>query len=166
MARRGRFKHDYDDAPVRRIQSNPDAEASIRLELASRLTALLDELAGDVAATFDVHPDVARLMVAQYAHDATNFARWVAAGRARAGRIATRGLVDAMGFKSPTSITRMVPFIDQVAAVQAHVNDTGTPLPVTLDVHTMVIHPNGGMGVEEARKRGYVTDLEPDTDPA
>lgn len=157
MGRKGRFAHAYDDAPVHRLQADEGATAELRSHIAQRLAGFVSAAAEDVAAEHGIQADVALLLVAQQVYDAADFVRWAAAGQARAASIPIRGLMDAMGYSSPTSITRMVPLIDQVAGAQAIANQTGEPVSVSDENgFTLTLQPGGGLDIETARRRGYL----------
>lgn len=160
MGRKGGFAHSYDDKPVRRMQADPVLSRPVRDILLARLAVVVDEIAQQLADEHGMQPDVARLLAAQYAADGTEFLRWVRAGEARAAGIPARGLQDAMGYSSPTSVTRMLPFIDAVAAVQARANETGKAESVADEHgHRISVHPRAkGVSLIEAKRRGWTED--------
>lgn len=157
MARRGRFAHGYDAAPVERVMNDPDIIDALRERAAERLAGLSDLLGDELVAHHGLGPAESRLMAAQLLHDASDFVRWVKAGQARAMGLPVRGLVDAMGYSSPTSITRMVDTIDTVAGIQAEANTGDVARPVEDERgHRVMLLPNDGYTLDEAYRRGWL----------
>ncbi|AUG29388.1 hypothetical protein HMPREF1529_02111 [Microbacterium sp. oral taxon 186 str. F0373] len=165
MARRGGFSHNYDAAAMLRFTADAEAVARVGAALSEgvllAIEQTIDVLAEDLATEHGIHHAVARLYVAQRAAEATDFLRWVKAGEARGEGMPVRGLMDAMGYSSPTSISRMVPTIDHVGAVRARVDATGTPQAIEDDRgYTLTLHPRSTAAetIEQARKRGLLRD--------
>lgn len=168
MGRRGGFAHNYDASVLRRLAADEQVMATIHEQVSNQiLTAVADgieRIGGEIAEAHGLHPDVARLMVAQMTTEAVDFFRWIQAGEARSAGVPGRGLMDAMGYSSPTSITRMIPTLDYVASIRAQVDATGEPAAIHDDRgYDAVLYPRAaGAGeseaVVQARKRGWLPD--------
>lgn len=164
MAHRGRFATSYEAATTQRFLENEEAVTVLNEQVCDAL-ATIDTVVSSIAATLteehNLDGDVARLLVAQRLSEATDFLRWVKAGEARAAGIPVRGLMDAMGFAAPTSISRRVTEIDYVAAVRAHVDASGAPDMVADDRGyriTLTPRQDGVDTVSEARRRRIIAD--------
>lgn len=162
MGRRGGFAHNYDAAATRRFLDDGAAVDELGADISAALTlieATIDRLADDLVTSHGLHADVARLLVTQRTADSVDFLRWVKAGEARAAGVPIRGLMDALGYASPTSISRQVAAIDHVATVRTRVDATGEPEDVFDDRgYTLALHPrhNAKETVAQARKRGWL----------
>lgn len=164
MGRRGGFSHSYDATATYGLLADPEAVAALGDEISASLAfidATIDRIAQDLITSHGLNGDVARLLVAQRTADAVDFLRWVKAGEARAAGIPVPGLMHAMGYSSPTSISRRVAELDHVVAVRAHVDATGAEELVADDRgYTLTLRPreDGVDTVTEARKRGILAD--------
>lgn len=165
MARKGGFSHSYDAGAMRRFTADAEAVAAVGTALSEgaliAIEQTIDALADTLSTEHGIHPAVARLFVAQRAAEATDFLRWVKAGEARGDGMPVRGLMDAMGYSSPTSISRMVPTIDHVGAVRARVDASGAPETIEDDRgYSLTLYPRDTAAetIEQARKRGLLTD--------
>lgn len=161
MARKGGFSHSYDASAMHRFKADPHAVAEVGETISNQVLIALEEtidrIAEKLSAEHGIHTAAARLLVAQRAAEATDFLRWVKAGEARGEGMPVRALQDAMGYSSPTSISRMVPYLDHVVTARARVESTGTAENVDDDRgYTLALTPRGGASetVEQARKRG------------
>lgn len=169
MAKRGGFSHNYDAAAMYRFKANQDAMTdvsdAISAQVIETVEATIDALAADIAAQHGIHPDVARLFITQRACDGLDYLRTVKAGEARGAGVPVRGLMDAMGYSSPTSISRMTGTLDEIAATRAQVDATGQTTTLTSELgYTVTLSPrdDAAATVEQARKRGLL----PAEDPA
>lgn len=167
MGRKGGFSHNYDAAAMFRFKADENATAELGAVVSAQILEEVDQtitrLAADIAAEHGIHEDVARLFVAQRAHEAVDFLRWVKAGEARGAGVPVRGLMDAMGYSSPTSISRMVPTLDHVVAARARVDASGETEDILDDRgYTITLTPrqDGTDTVSEARRRGIIADEE------
>lgn len=165
MARRGGFSHSYDAAAMQRFKSDDAAVAHLGEEISGEVLIALEQtierLAAKLTTEYGIHPSVARLLVAQRTNEASDFLRWVKAGEARGDGVPVRGLMDAMGYSSPTSISRMIPVIDHVGTLRARVDASGAPETIEDDRgYTLTLTPraNAAEAVEQARKRGLLSD--------
>jgi|GEM_PF-5276192 len=160
MGRRGGFAHSYDPAAMRALMDAAagDTDAWVNERVLPQVRADAAEFAAELAATHGVPSDVVELWLAQRVSEATDFSRWVAAARTRGRGNPVRALLDAMGFSSPTSVSRMVPTLDYVASLYAVAEASGEPQKVVDDRgFEITITPTGDSeAVEVGRKRGWL----------
>lgn len=170
MGQRGGFTHTYNEVPVHRLissqENNGRLQQRISREVLDSLDVIIHSIAEDVATEYGIVPAAAQLIVAQRVSEATSFLRTVYAGEARAVGLPGRALQDAMGYSSPTSVTRMIPELDHIAGVRARVEQTSTPEPIFDDRgYDIVLHPTGNIeSVHQARLRGWMPTESSTTD--
>lgn len=162
MGRRGGFSHTYDPTVLRRLQAHPTIPSELQRSVNDRILGVVadavEQLGAELSDEHGLNAEVAELLLTRMAADAVDFLRWVKAGEARGAGVPARGLMDALNYSSPTSITRMVPVLDHVAAMRAQADATREPVTIHDDrgYHLVLEPSDDDTSVNVARKRGWL----------